>query len=800
MPQPAQHELKPNRTAFVTYSFIKSFIITFLFFSVVGIIASIFTGTFVWLILFIIIIVVIEAIIYYSLTVRYNKERYIFTANKIIHKSGGIFSDNETELIVKNITNVSMVLPFIENKLLNTGNIAIQSAGSSAAEVYLSSISSYGKTYDYIQKLMQHNGFKLTKSKLVQEEQPSLIGAFFEAMRNFISTAFIVIMFFFYMIDKIKNINTIIIALVISIPVIIFLISFPVFTFLDLKNRRYRIYNDTITYKEGFLTKNYSIMPMENLSDTTTTQTLVDKIFSLYDVQISCQGTGQEVKFKNMRNGDRLKSNLDMLIGKTKSLVGTGKRHVAKEHQLHAETIKKASAKTTGEYRAKLRKDTDFTAEFRMDSRKTFIPLLLALPFFIIIFILLPLWLILLVTALITVTFTTYKINKNSMSEDFNFIYSKHKEFTNDKIMAVIFKENFIDKWFDTCSVNFWSIGSSEHIAFSNIKKIKDMYKNILGKLGIKENDKVHGVTDKFSTYSNEILYQMDSHFNFGEMLKANFFFTLFLIIIIPSLFIISAFLNPLYMILMILSAGGIIFLFILSTIYKYYYYEVSKMTFHKEYVYFQRGIFFKEFYYVPYDNIKDITTTKYPFSSRGSIRFDVAGEHVIQSGKEKRIISNGFNINYVDDIENKDELIDLIFHTRPSASKVRDIEQNINKYSPAPILTAKQDMINSVVPVIIIFPFIIFLPLIIWYVKVKRYVIQPYRVYMRYGMVYKKQKSIVFSKIDYINFSQGMLNKMFSNGNITLNTTGSSTAELTINDISNFKEFYEILKKYYER
>jgi hypothetical protein len=42
------------------------------------------------------------------------------------------------------------------------------------------------------------------------------------------------------------------------------------------------------------------------------------------------------------------------------------------------------------------------------------------------------------------------------------------------------------------------------------------------------------------------------------------------------------------------------------------------------------------------------------------------------------------------------------------------------------------------------------------------------------------------------------MLNKMFHNGNISVNTTGSSTPELIIGNIDNFKEFYDILKKYY--
>ena len=86
-------------------------------------------------------------------------------------------------------------------------------------------------------------------------------------------------------------------------------------------------------------------------------------------------------------------------------------------------------------------------------------------------------------------------------------------------------------------------------------------------------------------------------------------------------------------------------------------------MRFYKDYVYFQRGIFFKEFYYVPYNNIKDITTVKYPLSSLGVLSFNVAGESVVQQGDKKTIISNSFTIHYADNIETKDELIDMIFY-----------------------------------------------------------------------------------------------------------------------------------------
>ena len=81
----------------------------------------------------------------------------------------------------------------------------------------------------------------------------------------------------------------------------------------------------------------------------------------------------------------------------------------------------------------------------------------------------------------------------------------------------------------------------------------------------------------------------------------------------------------------------------------------------------------------------------------------------------------------------------------------------------------------------------------------VKRFVIENTRVLDRSGVFYKKQTSVVFEKIDFLNNSQGFVNKLFRNGNVTVNTVGSSKAELELNNIDDYKEFYEKLHKVYK-
>jgi membrane protein YdbS with pleckstrin-like domain len=380
------------------------------------------------------------------------------------------------------------------------------------------------------------------------------------------------------------------------------------------------------------------------------------------------------------------------------------------------------------------------------------------------------------------------------MAQTYSFLSRKDIEFTNDKITAIVFKENFIDRWLNTCSIIFWSIGSSEDIIFSNIKKSEGLYENILAKVGIRPQ---------------KAPYEIRSRFSFVRMLKANFYICISIALVLIGLTIAAIFSSPFFIIAIILS----VLLIILITIYKTVFYRKSVLQVFEDYVYFRKGIFFRTYYYALYDNIKDISVLKHPFSDHGSIKFNIAGEHVQQQQKRQGIrqsgqqryqgtISNSFKIVYVDKISNKDEMFDLIFYKRPRAPEIAQMEQSIEGIRSAEFISAKPDLANTLAVYLIfslfIWPLILFLPLVIMSVRARSYSIEQFRVVARSGILYKKQISVIFKKIDHINQSQGMLNKIFKNGNITINTAGSSKAELMVFNIPNYDEFYGKLKENY--
>jgi uncharacterized membrane protein YdbT with pleckstrin-like domain len=746
------NKLKPNKTSFFYFNFaIRTFlyflltVLAYGFGFLMNLSVYLFLGLFLLIILF----------SYINQSTKYKKKEYIFKENRIIERGGAIFSDYETELMIKNITHVDLKLPLIKYNLLETGFIRIESAGGGGTEIYLRDLDNAIEIYDYIKEKMIENGFDLSTDDLIQTEKPQTIPVLIEAVSKSSFFTFLIVLLVLPLIQAslLSQINLFFIGLFGALLLV------PLFlTYFNLKRRTYNVYSEVITYSEEFLSKKYSLIPIENLADSSVRQGFLSKLLGYYDATISCQGAGQEISFKNIANGDLLEENIDKLIAKTDSLVSkTKKKESFPTDQQDAELEEDANTKSK----------TDFTGECKMDMLRTLSTTIFLIPF-------LPVWIFIVLFAVIKAHFTTYKVKENSIAERYNFLTQKSVEFTNDKITGVVFKENLIDKLFNTYSILFWSIGSTNNIELKNIKKDSELSRAVFEKLGIDDSKKV---------------YQSDSTFSFLEAMKANVYSVAFLTLIGLGLLMLNAFFLIFY--LTAISIFGFL-LFGYATIY----YQRSKLSLFDHHAHFRKGVIFEEYYYVLYEDVKDIETVRYPSSKLGSIKFNVAGEEIRQQGKQTVRVSHHFKINYVPNIETKDDLIDLIFYKRLNKAQAEEVENKPEKYKPKTKMMTTPDLKNSIVKSII-FPFII--PLVVWWVKRKSYLIQDYRVVYRRGIIFRKQTSIVFNKIDHIDYREGALNKLFKNGDVLVNTVGTSKTELTFTDIPNFKEFYSLLEDEYK-
>ncbi len=762
---------------------------------------------------------------YLQACVVYKKRRYLFQDDRIIQYSGGIFSDSQTELLIKNITHIKRVYPFIEYGLFRTGHIRVETAGSQESEVKVASVDNVEELMNLIEDSMSRNGFDLGREDLKYTEKPHPLGAFFEVFKSFLITALIIGYIFFDVIFELSDsqgFQTFLesgglgLLVILAALLLLALLTWSVFRFLDLLKREYKIYSNIITYTEGFLNKHYAFIPFKNLSDSATTQTIVDRIFDLYDVKLSAQGSGHEVLFKNLKRGKEISETLDDLIDNYRE----PDEAPAEPRPGVSSRPEEAGAAPKEERRADFsRYETEFTADFQMNMTRHFFPLLVYLPLLVagIAFpvLLLPAVIILLanfIPLLLQAKFTRFYVKKKGMLRHYKFITVKDIEFTNTKITGAVIKRNFVDYWFNTATVRFYSIGAGNNLEFTHMDYDPEFMDRIVGKVALKPEQEV---------------FTINSHFSFFESLKAGFFWMIAIVLIVVvwlvfvgSIFGLTQAIIPLVLVAVI---WGVIY------IYQVFYYRFSEVVFYEDVVYFQKGIFFKSFYYARYDNIKDITTTKYPFSREGDLRFNIAGEKVVKTQQGKSIQSHHFTIKYVPDIPVQDELIDFILLRRPHPDQIKGYLKSPKEYAGQSLTIKRPSLKNPLLVTILILVApnalvlfliasatqvsniiillaillvlldILLLGAVVLYTRVKRYIIEDTRVLARWGVFFRKQTSIVFEKIDFLNNHQGLINKICGNGDITVNTVGSSKPELRIRNLNDYQEFYQELQKVYK-
>ena len=100
---------------------------------------------------------------------------------------------------------------------------------------------------------------------------------------------------------------------------------------------------------------------------------------------------------------------------------------------------------------------------------------------------------------------------------------------------------------------------------------------------------------------------------------------------------------------------------------------------------------------------------------------------------------------------------------------------------------------------ILLVFPIVLLpftLPFMVIGVKRWRYRIEATRIVSTWGILYRRESSIILDRVDSIQQSQGPVNKMCKNGNVTIMTAGSSKPEFKIIDSPAYLELYRIIRE----
>ena len=718
--------------------------------------------------------------------VAYSKERYEFLEHRIIAHRGSPISDQTSELTIRNITHVKRRLPWPRYPLFGVGDVMIESAGSQASEITLRTIRHPGEVYDDVAALMRANGFHLAREELLHEEQPDTVAVILECAGMVAATIFatFVALAELYFDDGGPGGIGGYLGLLPLLGIVA-----VAFHFLDMRRRTYRVYSDSVFYEEGFLTRDDAFIPGENIADSSSRRGLIDMLVGVYDVQISCQGSQGEIHFRRLRGGPALSSAVERVITGTKELSGPAEE----ESQPSPASERGEQDRSPDVRRGKARPaapppESRWTSQLRPTPlRAVIVPIVLC----VVAFPLLPVWILLIVRGLIIATCTTYSVRQTSVGERYQFLRSSEREFNYDKITGAVIRENPLDRLFGTVTVSIWSIGSGQPLNLAHVKRDQVQMDPLLRQLGIPEPD---------------VVERLPARFSIRRMLMAT----------LPGQVLLGIAVVVLLGLSLIVSAAWLLALVPLAIVaaavivHRTVYYPRCRVNVHQYHLECQEGIWWRRRYFARHDNVKRVELTRYPGGDVGTVRFVVAGERRQggssgapgMSGQNNLegmgATSYGFGVRYAEDIAR---------HRLSLDERLQGFEPEPDHEEVTPEHESRPALANSLTPLIVlsvvIIPLVVLLPvtvpLTVMAIRRRSYRVEPRRVLLKSGILYRRQASILHDRIDSIRRNQNLLGKVFGNGNVTIFTAGSSRPDMELSNAPDYEQLFVVLKSHYQ-
>jgi membrane protein YdbS with pleckstrin-like domain len=711
----------------------------------------------------------------------YRKERYQIHESRVLCHRGGLVSDETTELEVRNITHVKIKLPWLRYKFFGVGDVIVESAGNSLP-VTLQSIRAPESVYAGLRERMKRNGYDLKQRQLLHEEQPALIGILGECFGLLVGAVMACLLVgpailgaILEGLGKEEPMGPGPVLTGLSLLAVCGLVAFVVVRFFDLRRRTYRVYSDVVVYEEGFLTRHNAFIPYENIADANTRSSFFDRLFGLYDVEVSCQGSGSDIKFRRLRNGIALSAAIDQLVVLARQKQAPSARPATGDKELAGRDRPRRDEP------AGVAVGEAMVAELRMHGGRTLVPMLLWFP-------LVPLWIAAMIQSGIRLVSTRYSVRPGSVRHSYRFLTLHDREFAYDKITGVVILRNLWDRLFDTMTLRFWSIGSGQPLEFAHVSARGLDLPALLRQAGIPAPSAApYGAKASFG-----VLCWLRSRLNWLPGLSVFAAGVVFAASEADPLFI--------YLLLAPVVVG------VGDCIHSKLYHSRQQLSFHDHHIEAGQGIIARRSYYARYANVKRSTVTRYPGGHEGSLEIFVAGEEEFGRGAQQRQGQRGilkpcsFTSGFLPAAAAQGMLLDDILCGRvepaPGAAPAAD--------APEVLLEATRSVGNSAVRLVILsivlFPLVVLLPLTlpvtVMRAKRWRYRVEEARVVLNRGILYRSESSILLDRVDSLQQSQGPLNKMFKNGSVSIMTAGSSKPDLVLVDSPAYLALYQLIRE----
>jgi uncharacterized membrane protein YdbT with pleckstrin-like domain len=573
---------------------------------------------------------------------------------------------------------------------------------------------------------------------------------------------------------------------------------------INLMRRLYFLYDDVVEYEDTFLTRTRAVIPMENLADVSIRQGIAGRVFGVADVHLSCQGAGGTILFRLLPSAQQFRDNLESLIrgseeaapqvsweaGVAAPLPSAGATRARPRLAAGAPLVMRSSLPRIAFHHISSHLRSALGAVVLIMIAPWGVPHLAelgvdatpALPYagtvLLVVGVLIGLSLVkALITSAVLIRSVRYRVGDGKVTSDYALVSRSETEFTADKVTSVRLSHSLVDRLFGTCTIQFYSIGSRQPLVFHQVKDGQRLAGDVLERLGIRVGEPERAVPSSFSIPCFVALHA-------GSVTVAT--------LLMAGGLVMGGRGEPLWFLL----PGVVALMGIRAVVTEYIHSRFQRVELHADYLVGVSGILRRVRQYTSLEHLRHISSRQYPFSSRGTLT-------VVAGGTPRWSLAYAPHVQALHD--ELDEVLYLDTVSLDSGAPAFEMAV-VDQRRPAlrNRLPFSLTWVAVAAAITVAFPLALFLLAFLVLqlarrvvaVRRTRYAMEKARLTGTSGILYRTRRTVLLDRLDHLRSRQGLLNKVFRNGTVSIFTTGSGGADMVCRDVPRHEAWYAEIER----
>lgn len=746
--------------------------------------------------------------------VQYRKTEYTIGDEKIRVHTGTLFSDAETEVLWSKVVQAHAFRGILQKFLFGTGNVMLQAAGQAETEITLQDLPEPDGIFEGVLEAF------VGKAAPLRGEDPRM--SYRQAGSGILLDFFVPPLLLSLLVGgltwavlSLGAVPKLYDPLQYWVPagsLAVFTLVFAVVAGVKA-TIAYHVYDEAVERTVDFLWSKRTVVPLRILSDVNRKEIVHKRPLGLANLTLSVPGAGEETTLVNLTNAPALQEELQGRSDRLKREDGRETTRRSKRFEARPDFLSTMAvpllfflvcAGVSGILTLALGRSAGPVRNEGLAFGIALLPLLVGLGWF--------------GFKLVTFFASSFAVEGNRVELTFSFLNLTVTSLSTDKIKAIVKRQGIIERFFNTHSLVFHSIGTTDNITFFCLPDTQD------------NAEMLRHIRQHEGSYGGEVVESIDSSRSSLGLVFQNAGILLFPILLV----VLSAALGLLgsgAAAATLATVGAAVGLAALAGTIAYlifYYDNWVSLDLYDGYLVFHEGYFVTKDYYVVYPDIRNVEYGREPMSDHGWIQVDFAsGPRRVQGSNNqgiqralRHLIDQGaFTFQHVAGIEATGRALEDVFSGTIEPSRFQARLNELKRREDAVHRTAvpravpyvAQGMVYGLIPVFLLpegmmdlagVGLMTMVPLggfLGWvYRNTIVYTIRDDRVEARHWVVLTRTKSIRYQNIDNIETEQGFWGKILSMGTVKISTTGGTGVEMKARFLPDHEAFYEALQAEY--